>query len=112
MDYLEKLTKALGIEPNITLSVSILLSTFLIIIALLYISVPFILLRIRKEVIGINNSLRTLYILDTDTNNLGKSVESENENLVYDEKPTKDNSKFRLDDEDIKKLKAIGFDVE
>lgn len=113
MNNLQKLIIALGIEPNIVLAVLVLLSIFLIAITILYICVPFFLLRIRKEIIEMNKNLRFLYILQTQTKiNGNNDVVSNEDNYIYHEKSFKDIKKFQLDDEDIKKLKTLGYKVE
>ena len=107
MNNLHKLIIALGIEPNIALAVLVLLSPFLIGITILYICVPFFLLRIRKEIIEMNKNLRTLHILYTQTKINGKNeVVSNEDRYIYDEKSSKNIKKFQLDDEDLKKLKT------
>ena len=113
MNNLQKIIVALGIEPNIAMPVLIILSALLVLITILYICVPFFLLRIRKEIIELNKNLRTLYILDTQTKNDGKKESPSNEDkLIYDEKPSKEIIKLQLEDEDIQKLKAVGLDLE
>jgi hypothetical protein len=113
MDYLDKIIIALGIEPKIAFAILAILSTFLIVIVLLYICVPFILLRIRKEIIEMNKNLRILYILEAHDRNTVIYEAEGNENKNFDDnKPSKKNKKFELDDEDIKKLKAIGVGIE
>jgi hypothetical protein len=113
MDNLQKLMIAMGIDSNIALSVLILLSLILIVITILYICVLFFLLRIRKEIIEMNQNIRSLYILHTQTKiNGNKEVVSNEDKYIYDEKSSKDIKKFQLDDEDIKKLKTLGYDVE
>lgn len=113
MNNLQKLIIALGIEPNIVLAVLVLLSIFLIAITILYICVPFFLLRIRKEIIEMNKNLRFLYISQTQTKiNGNNEVVSNEDKYIYDEKSSKDIKKFQLDDEDIKKLKTPGHNVE
>ena len=112
MNNLQKLIIALGIESNIALAVLVLLSIFLIVITILYICVPFFLLRIRKEIIEMNRNLRSLYILHTQTKiNGNNEVVSNEDKHIDDEKSSKDIKKFQLDDEDIKKLKTIGYTV-
>jgi len=114
MNNLQKIITALGLEPNIALAVLVMLSAFMVVITILYICVPFFLLSIRKEIIELNKHLRTLYILNAQTKIKGKNeVEVSNEDkAIYDEKPSTDTAKFKLDDEDIKKLKTIGLDIE
>ena len=114
MNGLQKITTALGIEPNIAISVLVILSTFMVVITILYICVPFFLLRIRKEIIELNRNLKTLYILNPQTKMTRKNevVVSNEDKLIYDEKPSTNIAKLQLDDEDIKKLKAVGFDME
>ena len=108
MNNLQKLIIALGLEPNIALVLLILFSMFLIAITILYICVPFFLLRIRKEIIEMNKNLRFLYILQTQTKINGNTeVVSNEDKYIYDEKPAKDIKKFQLDDEDIKKLQKL-----
>jgi cell division protein FtsL len=106
---LYKMTLDLGIDPIISLALLILLATFLIIMAVLYICVPFFLLKIRKEIIEINKNLRTLHIIDSKakTDKKNEVVRDDND-FIYDKKISKNNKKLQLDDEDIKKLKAIG----
>jgi hypothetical protein len=113
MNYLQKITVALGIEPNIAIAALGIVSTFLVLITILYICVPFFLLRIRKEIIEINKNLRTLYILETQTKNIEKHEVVNNEDkFINDEKPTGDIIKLQLDDDDIQKLKNIGLDMD
>ena len=114
MNNLQKIITALGLEPNIALAVLVMLSAFMVVITILYICVPFFLLSIRKEIIELNKHLRTLYILNAQTKIKGENeVEVSNEDkAIYDEKPSTDTAKFKLDDEDIKKLKTIGLDIE
>ncbi len=113
MNYLHKMIIALGIEPNIVLAILAILFTFLIAITILYICVPFVLLRIRKEIIEMNKNLRTLYILETQTkNNVKNEAVSNEDKNIDDDKSSKDIIKFKLDDEDIKKLTAIGSGME
>ena len=109
MNDLHKMILDLGIDPIISLALLILLATFLIIMAILYICVPFFLLRIRKEIIEMNKNLRALFIMDSKAKIEEKNeVVRDDNNFVYDEKLSKDRKKLQLDDEDIKKLKAIG----
>ena len=112
MNRLQKIITALGLEPNIAIAVLVILSTFMVVITILYICVPFFLLRIRKEIIELNRNLKTLYILNPQTKKTWKDevVVSNEDKLIYDEKPSTDIAKLQLDDEDIKKLKAVGFD--
>ena len=112
MNYLNKLIIASGIEPNIALYLSILLFAFRIMIIVLYICVPFILLRIRKEIIKLNSHLQNLDILYTGEKIRGEKVVCDDAEFFYDERPSKDSSKYQLDDEDIEKLKAIGSGME
>ena len=114
MNNLQKIITALGLEPNIALAVLVMLSAFMVVINILYICVPFFLLSIRKEIIELNKHLRTLYILNAQTKIKGKNevVVSNEDKSIYDEKPSTDTAKFKLDDEDIKKLKTIGLDME
>ncbi len=106
MDNLYKIINAWGIEPNIFLAFLALSVTFLVVITVLYIGVPFILLRIRKELIEMNKNLRTLHILDA------KPDSGDDNKPAKHKKSTNASSKFQLDDDDIKKLKATGFDIE
>lgn len=113
MNNFQKLINTLGIEPNIALAVLVLLSIFLVVITILYICVPFFLLRIRKEIIELNRNLRSFFVMQTQTKINGNSEFVSNKNKdIYDEKSPKDIKKFQLDDEDIKKLTTHGFDVE
>jgi hypothetical protein len=113
MNNLQKLIIGLGIEPNIALAVLVLFSIFLIAITILYICVPFFLLRIRKEIIEINKNLRILYILQTQTKIDEDTEAAGNEDKnIYDKDSSKDIKKsqlFQLDDADLKKLKTLGF---
>jgi hypothetical protein len=110
MNNLQKLIIALGIEPNIALAILVLFSIFLIIITILYICVPFFLFRIRKEIIEMNRNLRSLYILQTQTKINGNTeVVSNEDKYIYDEKSSKDIKKLQLDDDDIEKLRTLGF---
>jgi hypothetical protein len=112
MNNLQKIIIDMGIEPNIALAILAHLSIFLIVIAILYICVPFFLFRIRKELIEMNRNLRALYILNTQTKlNGNNEVVSNEDKHIYKEKPSKDTKKMQLDDEDIKKLKTLGFDM-
>ena len=108
MNYLQKLMMALGIEPNIASALMVLLFTFLIVLAIFGISVMFLLLGIRNQMIKMNSSLRAFYILDTtakinEKNKAGSDVDK----FIYEEKSSKDTKKFKLNDEDIKKLQGI-----
>ena len=110
MNNLQKLIISLGIEPNIALAILVFLSIFLIVITLLYICVPFFLLRIRKEIIEMNRNLRSLYILYTHTKiNGNNEIVSDEDKYIYEEKSSKDIKKFQLNDEDMKKLKTLGY---
>jgi hypothetical protein len=113
MNNLQKLIIDLGIEPNIALAVLVLFSIFLIIIIILYICVPFFLLRIRKEIIEMNRNLRFLYVLQKPTKINGNTeVVSNEDKNIYDEKSSEDIKKFQLfqlEDEDIEKLKTLGY---
>ena len=110
MNNLQKLIIDLGIGPNIGLAVLVSFSVFLIIITILYICLPFFLLRIRKEIIEMNRNLRFLFILQRLTKiDENTEVVSNGDKNIYDEKSSKDIKKLQLDDEDIKKLKALGF---
>jgi hypothetical protein len=109
MNDLYKMTLDLGLDPIISLALLILLATFLIIMVVLYICVPFFLLKIRKEIIEMNKNLRTLFIIDSKAKTEEKNeVVRDDNNFVYDKKLSKNSKKLQLDDEDIKKLKAIG----
>ena len=110
MNNLQKLIINLGIGPNIGLAVLVSFSVFLIIITILYICLPFFLLRIRKEIIEMNRNLRFLFILQrlTKIDENTEVVSNEDKN-IYDEDFSKTIKKFQLDDEDIKKLKTLGF---
>ena len=113
MNNLHKIIIDLGIEPNILLAFIVLLVTFLSIITILYICVPFFLLRKRKEIIEVNKNLRILYILDSKAKTNGKNEEVSDDNkLTYDKKSSSDYKKFQLDDDDIRKLKATGLEIE
>jgi hypothetical protein len=118
MNNLQKLIIDLGIGPNIALAVLVLFAVLLIIITILYLCVPFFLLRIRKEIIELNRNLRSLYLIQrlTEIDENTEVVSDENTEVVsdedkeiYDEKSSKNIKKLQLDDEDIKKLKALGF---
>ena len=110
MNNLQNLITALGIGPNIALAILVILSIFLIVITLLYICVPFFLLRIRKEIIEMNKNLRSLYILYTHTKiNRNNEIVSDEDKYIYEEKSSKDIKKFQLNDEDMKKLKTLGY---
>ena len=97
MNNLQKLMMALGLEPNIASALFILLFTFLIVITIFGICVMFLLLGIRNQMIKMNRSLRAFYFLGTTAKINDK-----------EEKSAKDTKKLKLDDEDIKKLQAIG----
>ena len=112
MNNLQKLMINLGVEPNIALAALVLLFIFLIAITILYICVPFFLLKIRKEIIEINKNLRFLYILQAQKINENNKVVSNEDKHIYDKKSSKDIKKFQLNDEDIKKLEALGPKVE
>jgi len=110
MNNLQKLIIDLGIEPNIALAVLVLFSVLLIIIIILYLCVPFFLLRIRKEIIEMNRNLRSLFMIQGLTKiDENTEVVSNEDKKIYGEKSSKDIKKLQLDDEDIKKLKALGF---
>ena len=118
MNNLQKLIIDLGIGPNIALAVLVLFAVLLIIITILYLCVPFFVLRIRKEIIELNRNLRSLYLIqrltEIDENTEVVSDEdtevvSDEDKEIYDEKSSKNIKKLQLDDEDIKKLKALGF---
>jgi hypothetical protein len=112
MNNLQKLMINLGVEPNVALAALVLLFIFLIAITILYICVPFFLLRIRKEIIEINKNLRVLYILQAQRINENNKVVSDEDKHIYEKKSSKVIKKFQLNDEDIKKLKALGYKVE
>jgi hypothetical protein len=112
MDNLYKIISAWGIEPIIFQALLVLSVTFLVVITILYIYVPFILLRIRKELIELNKHLRTSYIPDASTKINPKTDAGEDNILAYPKKSSKASSMFQLDDDDIRKLKATGFDIE
>jgi hypothetical protein len=112
MDNLHQIISAWGIEPNIFLIFLALSVTLLAVITILYICVPFILLRIRKELIEMNKHLRTLYILDAKSKSNAKTDAGDDNKPAYHKKASNTSSKFQLDDDDIKKLKATGFDIE
>ena len=110
MNNLQKLIIDLGIGPNIALAVLVLFAVLLIIITILYLCVPFFVLRIRKEIIELNRNLRSLYLIQRLTEiDENTEVVSNEDKEVYDEKSSKNIKKLQLDDEDIKKLKALGF---
>jgi hypothetical protein len=110
MNNLQKLIIDLGIGPNIALAVLVLFAVLLIIITILYLCVPFFLLRIRKEIIELNRNLRSLYLIQRLTEiDENTEVVSNEDKEIYDEKSSKNIKKLQLDDEDIKKLKALGF---
>ena len=110
MNNLQKLIIDLGIGPNIALAVLVLFAVLLIIITILYLCVPFFLLRIRKEIIELNRNLRSLYLIQRLTEiDENTEVVSDEDKEIYDEKSSKNIKKLQLDDEDIKKLKALGF---
>ena len=52
MNNIHKLINTLGVEPPVAIAVLAFLSIFVIIVTILYICVPFFLLRIRKEIIS------------------------------------------------------------
>ena len=110
MNNLQKLIIDLGIGPNIALAVLVLFAVLLIIITILYLCVPFFVLRIRKEIIELNRNLRSLYLIQrlTEIDENTEVVSNEDKN-IYDEDFSKTIKKFQLDDEDIKKLKTLGF---
>ena len=103
---------AWGIEPNIFLVVLAVSAALLIFITILNISVPFILLKIRKELTEMNIHLRTLYILDASAKTDPKTDPGNDSKPAHPEKSSNNSSKFQLNDDDIKKLKADGFDIE
>jgi hypothetical protein len=110
MSYLQKLMMALGLEPNTASALLILLSTFLIVITIFGICAMFLLLGIRNQMIKMNISLRTFYILDSTAKINKKNGErSDDDKFIYEEKSSKDIKKLQLSDEDIKKLQAIGY---
>ena len=110
MNNLQKLIIDLGIGPNIALAVLVLFAVLLIIITILYLCVPFFLLRIRKEIIELNRNLRSLYLIQRLTEiDENTEVVSNEDKEIYDEKSSKNIKKLQLDDEDIKKLKTLGF---
>jgi hypothetical protein len=110
MNNLQKLIIDLGIGPNIALAVLVLFAVLLIIITILYLCVPFFVLRIRKEIIELNRNLRSLYLIQRLTEiDENTEVVSNEDKEIYDEKSSKNIKKLQLDDEDIKKLKALGF---
>ena len=110
MNNLQKLIIDLGIGPNIALAVLVLFAVLLIIITILYLCVPFFVLRIRKEIIELNRNLRSLYLIQRLTEiDENTEVVSDEDKEIYDEKSSKNIKKLQLDDEDIKKLKALGF---
>ena len=112
MKNLQNLIMALGMEPNFASALLILIFTFLTVITIFYTCFLFLLIGIRNEMIKMNSSLRALSILDTKAklNEKNELVRDDN-NFVYDEKLSKDIKKLQLDDDDIKKLKAIGAGV-
>ena len=111
MDNLFNIISAWGNDPNIFLIFLALSFTFAVLITILYVCVPFILLRIRKELIEMNKNLRTLYILNAETK-IKAEADADNNNPTYPKKNSDASSKFQLDDDDIRKLKATGFDIE
>jgi hypothetical protein len=112
MDNLYKALNAWGIEPIIFLTFLVLSVTFLVVIIILFTSVPFILLRIRKELIELNKNLRTSYIPDSKAKSIAKTDAGDDNKLANQKKTSNASSKFQLDDDDIRKLKATGFDIE
>ena len=112
MDNLYNAISAWGIEPNIFLVFLALSAIFLVVITILNISVPFILLRISKELSEMNNHLRTLYIIDAKSKINPKSDPGDDNEPVNPKNSSNNSSKFQLDDDDIKKLKDTGFDIE
>jgi len=106
MDNLFNIIRNWGLDPNIFLAFLALSTVFLVFITILYICVPFILFRIRKELIEMNKNLRILHILDA------KPDAGNDHKPAKHKKSTNASSKFQLDDDDIKKLKATGFDIE
>jgi hypothetical protein len=57
-----------------------------------------------------NRNLRSLYILQTQTKINGNTeVVSNEDKYIYDEKSSKDIKKLQLDDDDIEKLRTLGF---
>jgi hypothetical protein len=113
MNELQEIIAALGIEPNTALLVLLILFVLMIVMAILNICVLFFLARMRKETIELHKTLRILYILDTQSKNNGPD-ESPNhqDKLISDETSPKTKAKFKLEDEDIQKLKALGFGLE
>ena len=113
MRELQELIAALGIDPNIALLVSLILSVLMIVMAILNICVLFSVARMRKETIELHKTLRILYILDTQSKNNGLD-ESPNhrDELIFDETSPKTKAKFKLEDEDIQKLKDLGFGLD
>jgi hypothetical protein len=112
MDNLFNIIRNWGIEPSSFLAFLALSAAFLVFISILYICVPFILLRIRKELIEMNKHLRTLHILDAKAKANAKTDSGDDNKPAKHKKSTNASSKFQLDDDDIKKLKATGFDIE
>jgi hypothetical protein len=112
MDNLYKIISAWGIEPNIFLVFLALSVTFLVVIIILFTSVPLILLRIRKELIELNKNLRTSSIPDAKAKINPNSDAGDDNKIANHKKTSNASSKFQLDDDDIRKLKAIGFDIE
>jgi hypothetical protein len=123
VEFFQKIIVALGIETNFGYAILIILIALLAIITIMYICVPILLLRIRKELIELNKSLRTLYILDSQTHSKLKDspssdlpdrddLPSNNSKLIDEKIPATNIVKLQLEDEDIEKLKAEGFDME
>lgn len=113
MNNLQKLILALDIKPNIELAVLILITIFLIAIAILYICIPFFLLRIRKEIIEMNKNLRFLYALQTQTKtNRNNEITSDESKYIYGETSCEGIKRFQLDDKDLKKLQTLECPVE
>jgi len=57
-----------------------------------------------------NQNLRHLYILQTQTKINGNTeVVSNEDKYIYEEKSSKGIKKLKLDDDDIEKLKTLGF---
>ena len=109
MNNLQKLMMALGLEPNMASALLILLFTFLIVITIFGICVMFLLLGIRNQMIKMNRDLRAFYILETTAKRNEKNeAGAVDDNFIFEEKSSKDTKKFKLNDEDIKKLQDIG----
>jgi hypothetical protein len=60
----------------------------------------------------INRHLRTLYFLDSGVKSAAKTDTVDEIPSTQPTNSSGDNSKFQLDDDDINKLKAIGFDID